>query len=292
MYIHVYTSMYVCGSSWCRNFLFLFCKNVHSKVYQKMYDVIISLLLKRFVNRQHTHASLLHVDKRKEIKKKLNFIDNLINYTKCWTRKNIFRSLSFIFHVINKIELCVRGCTTVVNNDGIFSLSIDSQAKFLDVIGTKVGRVFLLAIHSHLITNFTSPWAKVVCNVWELSRLSTETSMKLYVHESSSEMVTQEYIIYKQGGCFCGMKKKMLKKNTGFPLSFEVAPPSNLVPMCALFIYMYICTGAKFMNVHFLWGFWASSWEFSDLRFLCTMITLQTSFNPLLLKGGGGSKAR
>jgi hypothetical protein len=30
-----------------------------------------------------------------------------------------------------------------------------------------------------------------------------------------------------------------------------VARPSNLAPMCALFIYMYICTEAEFMNVHF-----------------------------------------
>ncbi len=33
------------------------------------------------------------------------------------------------------------------------------------------------------------------------------------------------------------------------------------------------------------------SWEFSDLRFPYTMFTSQTSFNPLLLKGGRGVKA-
>jgi hypothetical protein len=32
--------------------------------------------------------------------------------------------------------------------------------------------------------------------------------------------------------------------------------------------------------------------EFSDLRFPYTMFTLQTSFKPPLLNGGGGSKIR
>jgi hypothetical protein len=41
-------------------------------------------------------------------------------------------------------------------------------------------------------------------------------------------------------------------------------------------------------NLQFRRGFWAKSWEFSDLRFLYTMFTLQTSFKPLLLRGGGG----
>ncbi len=47
---------------------------------------------------------------------------------------------------------------------------------------------------------------------------------------------------------------------------------------------------AEFMNVQFRWGFW-TSWEFSDLRFPCTMFTLQTSFKPLFIKGWG-SKIR
>ncbi len=42
--------------------------------------------------------------------------------------------------------------------------------------------------------------------------------------------------------------------------------------------YMYISAEAEFMNVQFRWGFWALSWEFSDIR---------TSFKPLLLEGGG-----
>ncbi len=45
---------------------------------------------------------------------------------------------------------------------------------------------------------------------------------------------------------------------------------------------------AEFMNVQFRWGFWAYSWDFSDLRFPYTMFILQTIFNPLLLGGGGG----
>jgi hypothetical protein len=47
---------------------------------------------------------------------------------------------------------------------------------------------------------------------------------------------------------------------------------------------------AKFMNVQFRWGFWAYSWEFSDLRFPYTMFTLQTSIKPLLLKVGWGGE--
>jgi hypothetical protein len=52
----------------------------------------------------------------------------------------------------------------------IFSSSLD--AEFLDVFGTKVLRVFLLAIHSHLFTNgYYSPSSlsksglKLICNV-------------------------------------------------------------------------------------------------------------------------------
>jgi hypothetical protein len=55
---------------------------------------------------------------------------------------------------------------------------------------------------------------------------------------------------------------------------------------------MYIRTEDEFMNIHFRWGFWPSSCEFWDLRIPNAMFTLQTSFNPLLLKGGGGSKTR
>ena len=45
------------------------------------------------------------------------------------------------------------------------------EAEFLDVIGTKVFRVFLLAIHSHFYKRFYSPSSmsksglKLVCNV-------------------------------------------------------------------------------------------------------------------------------
>jgi hypothetical protein len=44
------------------------------------------------------------------------------------------------------------------------------------------------------------------------------------------------------------------------------------------------------MNLQFRRGFWAKSWVFSDLRFPYKMFTLQTSFKPLLLGGGGGDK--
>jgi hypothetical protein len=48
------------------------------------------------------------------------------------------------------------------------------------------------------------------------------------------------------------------------------------------------CLEAEFMNVK---NFVEVS-EFSDLRFLYTMFTLQTSFKSLLLWGGGGVKIR
>jgi hypothetical protein len=51
-------------------------------------------------------------------------------------------------------------------------------------------------------------------------------------------------------------------------------------------------TEAEFMNVQFRCGFWASSSEFSDLRFPYTMFTLHTSFKPFLLKEGGEYKIR
>ncbi len=73
------------------------------------------------------------------------------------------------------------------------------EAEFLDVIGTKVLRVFLLAIHIHLYYGFYPPshalsknCLKLVCNVnivqyKETSslrrRLCSETSTKFYVHE-------------------------------------------------------------------------------------------------------------
>ncbi len=49
--------------------------------------------------------------------------------------------------------------------------SAQSEAEFLDIIGTKVFRVFLLAIYSHLCYRFYSPFPlsksglKLVCNV-------------------------------------------------------------------------------------------------------------------------------
>jgi hypothetical protein len=78
-----------------------------------------------------------------------------------------------------------------------------TKVEFLDVIGTKVSRVFLLSIHtrSHLYKRIllhppppplSKSGLKLVCNVnivlrkpqvWELSILCPETSTKLYVHE-------------------------------------------------------------------------------------------------------------
>ncbi len=71
----------------------------------------------------------------------------------------------------------------------------NTEAEFFDVTGTKVLRVFLLAIHSHLYYQILLPppplskkcfKTGLLCNycirkpqVWEFS----ETSMKLYVHE-------------------------------------------------------------------------------------------------------------
>jgi hypothetical protein len=39
----------------------------------------------------------------------------------------------------------------------LYYFSASTEAEFLDVIGTKVLRVFLLAIHSHLFTIFFAP---------------------------------------------------------------------------------------------------------------------------------------
>ncbi len=72
-----------------------------------------------------------------------------------------------------------------------------TEAEFLNVIVTKVLRVFFLSIHSHLYYRILLPPLnksdlKLVCNVnivykkpqvGELSRLCPETSTKLYVHE-------------------------------------------------------------------------------------------------------------
>jgi hypothetical protein len=70
--------------------------------------------------------------------------------------------------------------------------SIKSEDEFLDVIGTKVFRVFFLAIQSHLTYGFYSPHPlskrglKLVCNVNILYRnlkITPETSSKVFVHE-------------------------------------------------------------------------------------------------------------
>ncbi len=45
---------------------------------------------------------------------------------------------------------------------------------------------------------------------------------------------------------------------------------------------------AEFMIGQFRWGFCAQSWEFSDLRFPCTIIILQIGFEPLFFAQGGG----
>ncbi len=50
----------------------------------------------------------------------------------------------------------------------LFYIQFKTEAEFLDVIGTKVSSVCLLALHSQ---------------VWIFSRLCPETSMKVYVHE-------------------------------------------------------------------------------------------------------------
>jgi hypothetical protein len=51
---------------------------------------------------------------------------------------------------------------------------------------------------------------------------------------------------------------------------------------------LYLRPKTEFMNVNFVGH---NLEEFSDLSFLCTMFTLQTSFKPLLLGGGGGIKS-
>ncbi len=73
------------------------------------------------------------------------------------------------------------------------------EAEFLDVIRTKVLRVFLLAIHSHLYKRILLPpslcknglnWFVMYSRhctrkpqFWELSKLCPETSTKLFVHK-------------------------------------------------------------------------------------------------------------
>ncbi len=72
-----------------------------------------------------------------------------------------------------------------------------SEAEFLDVTGTKVLRVFLLAVHGHLywrILHPPPPWEKVVWNWFVMKTLYKETSnlrtlkimpgnlKKIYVH--------------------------------------------------------------------------------------------------------------
>ncbi len=52
-------------------------------------------------------------------------------------------------------------------------------------------------------------------------------------------------------------------------------------------LYTLASSEAEFINVLFLWGFLAYSWDFSGLRFPYTMFTSQTSFKPLLQGGGG-----
>jgi hypothetical protein len=61
----------------------------------------------------------------------------------------------------------------------IGSVDYCPEAEFLEVIGAKVSRVFLLAIHSQLFQRFlppSPPWAKVVWNWFVIKTLYTETS--------------------------------------------------------------------------------------------------------------------
>ncbi len=67
------------------------------------------------------------------------------------------------------------------------------EAKFLDIIGTKVLRVFLLAIHSHLYYIYLPPppskTVKIVCNVNTLSgNLNSENSPRLCL-ETLNEII-------------------------------------------------------------------------------------------------------
>jgi hypothetical protein len=55
-------------------------------------------------------------------------------------------------------------------DDGVYMMSgknryLHTEVEFWDIIGTKVFRVFLLAIHSHLHSPFSKSDLKLVCNV-------------------------------------------------------------------------------------------------------------------------------
>ncbi len=95
-----------------------------------------------------------------------------------------------------------------------------TEAEFLVIIETKMLRVFLLAIHSHLYTvllDFTPPpslkksglklvwWQNCLRKpqVWKLSRLCPETSTNLYVHEFGLCTYLFMYVAYNTHNCIC-----------------------------------------------------------------------------------------
>ncbi len=73
-----------------------------------------------------------------------------------------------------------------------------SEAEFLDVIGKKVLRVFLLAIHSHLYKRIEKSGLKLVCNLKSENsqELCPETSTKLYIIEFDFWMSNTEQKIF------------------------------------------------------------------------------------------------
>ncbi len=68
----------------------------------------------------------------------------------------------------------------------------------MDILGTKVLRVFLLAIHSHLLTGVTY----IVYGNLKSENLCTETSTNLYVHEFGLWKGTE---IYEEEGGIAGI---------------------------------------------------------------------------------------
>ncbi len=69
------------------------------------------------------------------------------------------------------------------------------------------------------------------------------------------------------------------KSQKGISITYIAKTEHKLFPVvtfsCYGFLYQWI-PEAEFMNVQFRWGFWAWSWEFSDLRCPYTLLTLQT----------------
>jgi hypothetical protein len=99
--------------------------------------------------------------------------------TVCWV-KCIMYLKSTLFHVqcwVVKVLDWLGDVVYTVSKGGgleVYGWTLRPDAEFLDVIGTKVWRVFFCAIHSHLYLRIF---------LWELTRLCPETSTKLNVHE-------------------------------------------------------------------------------------------------------------